>query len=51
MNEYLKFLRELKSVAIATIDRDRPAVRIADLMIVEEEKLYFIVPTGSVLYT
>lgn len=46
MNDHLTFLRDLKSVAIATIDNDRPAVRIADLMLVEDEKLYFLVPRG-----
>jgi uncharacterized pyridoxamine 5'-phosphate oxidase family protein/NAD-dependent dihydropyrimidine dehydrogenase PreA subunit len=50
VNEYLQFLRQLKSVALSTIDGEHPAVRIADLLLVEEDRLYFLVPRENALY-
>jgi len=47
MNKYLEFLRKIKSVAFATTDGKNPHVRIADVMLVEEDKLYFVVPGGK----
>ena len=38
----LDILREIKDVAIATVDDEgKPQVRIIDVMIVEKDKLYF----------
>ena len=40
--KYLDILREIKDVAFATVDENgKPQVRIIDVMIVENEKLYF----------
>lgn len=50
MNKYLKFLREIKSVAFATCDENNPSVRIADVMLVEDDKLYFLVARGKAFY-
>jgi uncharacterized pyridoxamine 5'-phosphate oxidase family protein len=43
----LKLLRDVKSVAFATVDNEEPAVRIADVMLVEEDGLYFISARGK----
>ena len=44
----LKLLREIKHVAFATIDKDgNPQVRIIDVMIVENETLYFATSRGK----
>ncbi|TAJ14454.1 (4Fe-4S)-binding protein [Marinilabiliaceae bacterium JC017] len=50
MNKYLEFLRNIKSVAFATTDGKNPHVRIADVMLVEDDKLYFLVPRGKPFY-
>ncbi len=44
----LNILREIKDVAFATVDEyDFPQVRIIDVMIVENEKLYFCTSRGK----
>ena len=43
----LKLLREIKSVAFATVNNGEPAVRIADVMIVENDGLYFLTARGK----
>ncbi len=44
----LQILREIKDVAFATVDRNGcPQVRIIDVMIVEDEKLYFCTSRGK----
>lgn len=48
--EALRFLREVKSVAVATVNNDEPAVRVADVMLVENESLYFITARGKPYY-
>jgi uncharacterized pyridoxamine 5'-phosphate oxidase family protein len=53
MNDPLEFLRKTRSVAIATVDGvdgDKPAVRIVDVMLHEDEKLYFITARGKPYY-
>ncbi|MDD2957178.1 MAG: pyridoxamine 5'-phosphate oxidase family protein [Lachnospiraceae bacterium] len=47
----LEILREIKDVAFATVDRDGlPQIRIIDVMIVEDEKLYFCTSRGKEFY-
>lgn len=46
----LKFLRGIKSVAFATVDGGRPAVRIVDVMLVDEAGLYFLTARGKPFY-
>ena len=44
----LDILREIKDVAFATVDeKGKPQVRIIDVMIVEDEKLYFCTGRGK----
>ena len=44
----LKLLREIKDVAFATVDKNgNPQVRIIDVMIVENETLYFLTARGK----
>lgn len=44
----LKLLREIKDVAFATVDKKgNPQVRIIDVMIVENEALYFVTARGK----
>ncbi|MBI9065226.1 MAG: pyridoxamine 5'-phosphate oxidase family protein [Marinilabiliaceae bacterium] len=50
MNKYLEFLRKIKSVAFATTDGQNPHVRIADVMLVEDDQLFFLVPRGKPFY-
>jgi len=38
-------------MAFATSDGNNPHVRIADVMMVEDDKLYFLVPRGKAFYT
>ncbi len=46
--DYFRILREIKDVSFATIDKDgHPQVRIIDVMIVENEKLYFVTARGK----
>ncbi|MFH1090874.1 MAG: 4Fe-4S binding protein [Pseudomonadota bacterium] len=46
----LEFLRGVKSLAIATVNDSQPAVRIADVMLAEEDGLYFITARGKPYY-
>ncbi|WP_122639805.1 MULTISPECIES: pyridoxamine 5'-phosphate oxidase family protein [unclassified Romboutsia] len=47
-NKCLKLLREIKDVALATVDKNgNPQVRIIDVMIVENETLYFVTARGK----
>ena len=47
----LQLLREIKSVSFATVDTEGlPQVRIIDVMIVEDEKLYFCTSRGKDFY-
>jgi uncharacterized pyridoxamine 5'-phosphate oxidase family protein/Pyruvate/2-oxoacid:ferredoxin oxidoreductase delta subunit len=46
----LTLLREVKSVAFATVDNGEPAVRIADVMLIEEDGLYFLTARGKPFY-
>ena len=47
----LDILREIKDVAIATVDDEgKPQVRIIDVMIVEKDKLYFCTGRGKDFY-
>jgi len=49
--KYLYLLRKIKDVAFATVDEHgNPQVRIIDIMIVEDEKLYFVVSRGKEVY-
>lgn len=50
MENPLQFLRDLKSVAFATTDGNKPVVRIADVMIYENEVLYFLTARGKPFY-
>ena len=47
----LDILREIKDVAFATVDANGlPQIRIIDVMIVEDEKLYFCTARGKDFY-
>lgn len=47
----LDILREIKDVAFATVDENGfPQIRIIDVMIVENEKLYFCTARGKDFY-
>lgn len=47
----LEILRKVKDVAFATVDEfGMPQVRIIDVMIIEEEKLYFCTARGKDFY-
>ena len=46
----LEFLRELKSVAFATVEDGVPSVRIADVMLIEDDKIYFLTDRGKSFY-
>lgn len=47
----LDILREIKDVAFATVDaKGLPQIRIIDVMIVEDEKLYFCTARGKDFY-
>ena len=51
VNECLKILRQIKDVAFATVDeKGYPQIRIIDVMIVEDEKLYFCTARGKKFY-
>ena len=48
---YLKMMREVKDFAFATIGEDgRPAVRIIDIMLAEDDCLYFLTARGKEFY-
>ena len=49
--ECLAILREVKDVSFATVDKDgRPQVRIIDVMLIEDKKLYFCTARGKEFY-
>ena len=49
--EYLRILREIKDCAFATVDENgRPDVRIIDVMMVEDDCLYFLTARGKNFY-
>lgn len=51
IQDCLQLLREIKDVAFATVDeKGFPQVRIIDVMIVENEKLYFCTARGKDFY-
>lgn len=47
----LRFLREVRDVAFATVDEEGlPAVRVIDVMMVEDGRLYFVAARGKAFY-
>ncbi|MCY6483033.1 4Fe-4S binding protein [Clostridium aestuarii] len=50
MKDAFNFLRKIKSVAFATVENGKPCVRIADVMLVEDDKLYFLTARGKPYY-
>ena len=50
MENPLEFLRNIKSVAVATVDKGKPAVRMSDVMLAENDKLYFLTARGKPYY-
>ncbi|MEA5008166.1 4Fe-4S binding protein [Clostridium tyrobutyricum] len=51
IEDYFKILREIKDVSFATVDKNgHPQVRIIDVMIVENQKLYFVTARGKDFY-
>jgi uncharacterized pyridoxamine 5'-phosphate oxidase family protein len=46
----LNLLRQIKSVTFATLNRGEPAARIIDVMLVEEDGLYFLTARGKAFY-
>lgn len=51
VKDCLEILRDIKDVAFATVDeKGHPQNRIIDVMLVEEEKLYFCVARGKDFY-
>lgn len=46
----LQILREIKDVAFATVENGLPQVRIIDVMLVENKKLYFCTARGKDFY-
>ena len=47
----LRFLRDVRDVAFATVDEDGlPAVRVIDVMMVDEGRLYFVAARGKAFY-
>lgn len=50
MKDVFSFLRKIKSVAFATVENEKPCVRIADVMLVEDDKLYFLTARGKPYY-
>ena len=51
-SEYLKMMREIKDFSFATIGHDGlPTARIIDVMLVEEDCLYFLTARGKEFYS
>lgn len=51
VQEYLEILRDIRDCAFATVDRTgAPVVRIIDVMLVEEGRLYFCTARGKDFY-
>lgn len=50
--EYLQMMREIKDCTFATLDGDgRPATRIIDVMLADEDGLYFLTARGKEFYS
>lgn len=48
LEKWLQELRRIKDVAVATVDNEgRPQVRIIDVMLVEEDKIYLVTARGK----
>ena len=50
MTKPLQILRELKSVTFASVEGGQPRARIIDVMLVEDDKLYFLTARGKPFY-
>ena len=50
MNKHLQFLRDLKSVTFASADNNTPYIRIIDVMLHENNALYFLTARGKPFY-
>ena len=51
VQEYLEILRDIRDCAFATVDcTGAPTVRIIDVMLVEEGRLYFCTASGKNFY-
>lgn len=48
--EELEFLRKIKSASFATVEEGKPQVRIIDVMLVEDQKIYFTTAKGKSFY-
>lgn len=48
--EELQFLREIKSVAFTTVEDGLPHARIVDIMLIENDTIYFITARGKSFY-
>jgi len=49
--DYLRFLRQIKTAAFATVDeRGLPQVRMIDVMLIAPDKLYFCTARGKAFY-
>ena len=46
----LTLLRQIKSVTFATVNKGQPAARMIDVMIVDEDGLYFLTARGKAFY-
>ena len=46
----LTLLRQIKSITFATVNKGQPAARIIDVMIVDEDGLYFLTARGKAFY-
>lgn len=46
----LSFLQELKSVTFSTVENGIPHARIADVMLIEDDKIYFLSARGKAFY-
>lgn len=50
--QFLELIREVKDLAFATVAEDgRPTVRIIDVMLVEDDRLYFLTARGKEFYS
>ena len=45
-----ELLKKIRSVSLATINGDRPAVRIVSVSAIREDRIYFLAPRGKPLY-
>lgn len=52
VEEYFSLLREVKDVAIATVDKNgNPQVRVIDIMLTDSASLYFLTARGKEFYS